>query len=64
MIEHVKGTGQKPKIGDLLVTSGRANIYPKNILVGKVIRVSSKKITALPYVDTKKIEFVQIIKKN
>ena len=55
---------QKPLVGDILVTSGRVNIYPQNILVGKIINVSNDKIIALPYVDIKNIEFVQIIKNN
>ena len=55
---------QKPLVGDILVTSGRVNIYPQNILVGKIISVSNGKIIALPYVDIKNIEFVQIIKNN
>ena len=28
-----------PNIGDILVTSGNANIYPKDILVGKIINI-------------------------
>ena len=53
-----------PLVGDILITSGTAGIYPKNILVAKVISLSDEKVIALPFVDTKYIEFVQIIKNN
>ena len=53
---------KRPLIGDILVTSGSPGIYPKNILVGKVISVTDEKIIALPFVDLRNIEFVQIIK--
>ena len=53
-----------PLIGDILVTSGNAGIFPKNILVAKVINISDEKVIALPFVDTKNIEFVQILKNN
>ena len=55
---------QKPLIGEILITSGRVNIYPKNILVGQVIGISNEKVIAVPFVDTKNLEFVQIIKNN
>ena len=55
---------KKPLIGDLLVTSGNANHFPQNILVGKIISVSDEKIIALPFVDIKNLEFVQIVKNN
>ena len=55
---------KKPLVGDILVTSGRANIYPYNILVGKVIKILDEKIIALPFVDTKNLEFLQIVKNN
>jgi len=53
-----------PLVGDILITSGTAGIYPKNILVAKVISVLDEKVIALPFVDTKNIEFVQIVKNN
>ena len=31
-----------PNIGDILVTSGNANIYPKDILVGKIVSIIDK----------------------
>ena len=55
---------KKPLVGDLLVTSGNVNHFPQNILVGKIISVSDEKIIALPFVDIKNLEFVQIVKNN
>ena len=53
-----------PQLGDILVTSGNANIYNKDILVGKVVKISENEILVLPFVDFKNFEFVQIIKNN
>ena len=51
-----------PNIGDILVTSGNANILPKDILVGKIIGINNdKSIIALPFVDLSNLEFVQVI---
>ena len=55
---------KKPLVGDILVTSGNVDIYPQNLLVGKVISVSDGKVIALPFIDTKNLEFVQIINNN
>ena len=49
------------KIGDVLLTSGNAGIFPRDILVGKVIKVSEDGFLALPYVDFNNLEFVQVI---
>ena len=54
----------RPLIGDILVTSGNVGVFPKNLLVGKVIGIAEEKIIAIPFVDVKNIEFVQIIKNN
>ena len=51
-----------PKIGDLLITSGNANIFPRDILVAKVIKVNQDHYLALPYVDFNNLNYVQIIK--
>ncbi len=51
----------KPKIGEVLITSGNAKIFPPNILVGKVIKVNKDSFIALPYVDFNNLEFVQIV---
>ena len=52
---------KKPKIGDVLLTSGNARIFPSDILVGKVIKISEDSFLALPYVDFNNLEFVQVI---
>ena len=52
---------RKPKIGDVLLTSGNAKIFPPDILVGKIIKVSEDSFLALSYVDFNDLEFVQII---
>ena len=52
---------KKPKIGDVLLTSGNAKIFPSDILVGKVIKISEDSFLALPYVDFNNLEFVQVI---
>jgi len=52
---------EKPKVGDVLLTSGNAKIFPPDILVGKVIEVSEDSFLALSYVDFNDLEFVQII---
>ena len=55
---------KRPKVGDLLLTSGNTKTFPKDILVGKVINVSEDNFLALPYVDFDNIEFVQVINTN
>ena len=52
---------QLPKVGDLVVTSGSAQVFPSNILVGKIIRVTKEKFYVLPFVDFKKIDYVQVV---
>ena len=51
----------KPRIGEVLLTSGNAKIFPPNILVGKVIKVSEDSFLVLPYVDFNNLEFVQVV---
>ena len=51
-----------PRIGDLLVTSGNAKIFPRDILVAKVIKINQDSFIALPYVDFKNLNYVQIVK--
>lgn len=52
---------QLPKVGDLVVTSGSAQVFPSNILVGKIVKVTKEKFHVLPFVDFKKIDYVQIV---
>lgn len=51
-----------PKVGDLLVTSGNAKIFPRDILVARVIKVYEDHYIALPYVDFNNLNYVQIVK--
>ena len=51
-----------PKIGDLLVTSGNAKIFPRDILVAKVVDVREGHYFALPYVDFNNLNYVQVVK--
>ena len=54
--------GEKlPKIGDLVVTSGSAQIFPPNILVGKIVEVRKDNFLVLPFVDFKNIDYVQVV---
>ena len=50
-----------PKVGDLVVTSGSAQIFPSNILVGKIVKVTKENFLVLPFVDFKKIDYVQVV---
>ena len=52
---------QFPKIGDIVVTSGTAQIYPADLLVGKISKIEKGKFYVLPFVDFKSIDFVQIV---
>ncbi len=51
-----------PSVGDLLVTSGNAKIYPRDILVAKVIEIKDNYYIALPYVDFNNLNYVQVVK--
>jgi rod shape-determining protein MreC len=50
-----------PKVGDLVVTSGSAQIFPPNILVGKIVKVTKENFLVLPFVDFKNIDYVQVV---
>ena len=50
-----------PKVGDLVVTSGSAQVFPADILVGKIVKVIKNNFYVLPFVDFKKIDYVQIV---
>jgi len=51
-----------PMTGDLVVTSGSAQIFPSDILVGKIVKISKNKFYVLPFVDFNNIDYVQIVK--
>ena len=50
-----------PKVGDLVVTSGSAQVFPSNILVGKIVKLTNEKFHVLPFVDFKNIDYVQVV---
>lgn len=62
LISSFTQDNKMPRIGDLLVTSGNAKIFPRDILVAKVIKVNQDNFIALPYVDFNNLNYVQIVK--
>ena len=51
-----------PKLGDLLITSGSAQIFPPDILVGKINKIDQNRFYVLPFVDFNNLDYVQIVK--
>ena len=62
LISSFTQDNKMPKIGDLLVTSGNAKIFPRDILVAKVIRINQDNFIAIPYVDFNNLNYVQVVK--
>ena len=52
---------QVPAVGDLVVTSGSAQIFPSDILVGKIVKTLNNKFYVLPFVDFKNLNYVQVV---
>ena len=50
-----------PKLGDIVVTSGTAQIFPVDLLVGKVAKIEKDRFYVLPFVDFNSIDYVQIV---
>ena len=50
-----------PKIGDIVVTSGTAEIFPVDLLVGKIAKIEKDRFYVLPFVDFNSIDYVQIV---
>ncbi len=50
-----------PKLGDIVVTSGTAQIFPVDLLVGKISKIEKDRFYVLPFVDFKNIDYVQIV---
>ena len=50
-----------PKLGDIVVTSGTAQVFPVDLLVGKISRIEKDRFYVLPFVDFNNIDFVQIV---
>ncbi len=56
----IKGN-KMPKIGDIVVTSGTAQIFPVDLLVGKIAKIKKDRFYVLPFVDFNNIDYVQIV---
>ena len=50
-----------PKVGQILVTSGNAGIFPKNIGVGKVYKIEKGEVFVKPFVNFNKLDFVSVV---
>ena len=50
-----------PKVGDIVVTSGTAQIFPVDLLVGKIAKIEKDRFFILPFVDFNSIDYVQIV---
>ena len=55
---------QVPRIGEILVTSGNADMFPPNIAVGKVYKIENNVVYVKPFVDFNKLEFVNVVTKK
>ena len=62
LISSFSKNNNLPRVGDLLVTSGNAKIFPRDILVAKVIAVKEDHYIALPYVDFNNLNYIQVVK--
>ena len=52
---------KKPRIGQILVTSGNAGIFPRNIAVGKIFKIEKNEVYAKPFVNFNKLNFVNVV---
>ena len=52
---------KKPRIGQILVTSGNAGIFPRNIAVGKVFKIEKNEVYVKPFVNFNKLNFVNVV---
>tara|TARA_B100000575_G_scaffold169909_1_gene135942 strand:+ start:3223 stop:4044 length:822 start_codon:yes stop_codon:yes gene_type:complete len=50
-----------PRVGDIVVTSGTAQDFPVDLLVGKVSKIEKDRFYVLPFVDFKNLDYVQIV---
>lgn len=59
----------KVKVNDVVITSGMGEIFPKGIVIGKIVQVKNdkfeltKNILIKPAVDIENIEYVMVLKK-
>ncbi|MBQ9731824.1 MAG: rod shape-determining protein MreC [Alphaproteobacteria bacterium] len=52
------------KVGDRIVTSGVASVFPSGLPIGKVIRVTKNEIMVKPFSDLEQLEYVKIVNYN
>ena len=50
-----------PRVGDIVVTSGTGQIFPPDLLVGKISKIEKNRFFVLPFVDFNNIDYVQIV---
>ena len=56
----IKGD-KMPRLGDIVVTSGTAQNFPVDLLVGKIAKIEKERFYVLPFVDFNNIDYVQIV---
>ena len=61
LISSFTKDNKMPKVGDIVVTSGTAQIFPADILVGKIAKVEKDRFYVLPFVDFNNIDYVQVV---
>lgn len=52
---------QMPKLGDIVVSSGTAQMFPVDLLVGKITKIEKDRFYVLPFVDFSNIDYVQVV---
>ena len=53
--------GAEVKIGDYITTSGHAGVFPPDLPIGSVSKVSEEEIEVLPFVSREDTSFVQLV---
>ena len=61
MSENKAKDNKMPRIGDIVVTSGTAQIFPVDLLVGKITKIEKDRFYVLPFVDFDKLDYVQVV---
>lgn len=49
------------KLGDRIVTSGVAGVFPSGLPIGEVAKISKSEIRVRPFADLNKVEYVKIV---
>ena len=61
LVSNFIKSNKMPKVGDIVVTSGTAQLYPVDLLVGKISKVEEDRFYVLPFVDFNNIDYLQIV---